>query len=126
MKLPTLADFTPVQPPRDDLDGYAAWQHFGGRTAKEAYRKFCTNPNGYQEDFMFMGDRAFTYDLPVLERYLREEEPAAGFDDIARILAKCIVPHVGNGSCVCSCVCSLPPHPTHGIQSRERALTHGA
>ena len=31
-----------------------------------------TNPLCYQEDFMFMGSRAFEYYLPVIDRYLRE------------------------------------------------------
>ena len=94
MGTPAIKDFTSVEPPKDDLDAYCAWQNFGGHTVEEAYERFCSDPDTYQEDFMFMGDPAFVYYFPVVERYLREEEPKHEFDAVAWVLAHCIAFHV--------------------------------
>ena len=67
--LPTEADFDPYG---GGLDAHAAWEHFGGLSIPQAYDLFVTNPLCYQEDFMFMGSRAFEYYLPVIDRYLRD------------------------------------------------------
>ncbi len=67
--LPTEADFDPSG---GCLDAHAAWKHFGGLSLPQAYDLFVTNPLRYQEDFMFMGSRAFEYYLPVIDRYLHE------------------------------------------------------
>jgi hypothetical protein len=67
--LPTEADFDPAA---GCLDARGAWKHFGGLSLQQAYDLFVTNPLRYQEDFMFMGSRAFEYYLPVIDRYLRE------------------------------------------------------
>ena len=66
--LPSETDFDPVG---CDLDAQCAWKNFGGLTMAEAYEKFLTVPESYQEDFMFMGSRAFAYYFPVIDRYLR-------------------------------------------------------
>lgn len=66
--LPSQSDFDPVG---CDLDAQSAWNNFGGLTMAEAYEKFLTVPESYQEDFMFMGSRAFAYYFPVVDRYLR-------------------------------------------------------
>jgi hypothetical protein len=55
-KLPTETDFDPYQ---GDLDAQCAWKNFGGLTLGEAFVKFEESPETYQEDFMFMGGKAF-------------------------------------------------------------------
>ena len=47
----------------------------------------------YQEDFMFMGGKAFAFYFPVVEKYLRTvpEVNEDGSDHEAWILAKCIL-----------------------------------
>lgn len=65
--LPGEQDFDPHE---GDLDALVAWENFGGLTLKEAYQRFQENPFVYQEDFMWMGGKAFAYYFPVLERYL--------------------------------------------------------
>lgn len=65
--LPGERDFDPQE---GDLDAQAAWRNFGGLTLAEAYEKFQERPDVYQEDFMWMGGKAFAYYFPVLERYL--------------------------------------------------------
>ena len=66
--LPSRQDFDPHG---GDLDAKAAWQNFRGLGLDEAYEKFRSAPEVYQEDFMFMGTRAFAYYFPVIDRYLR-------------------------------------------------------
>lgn len=66
--LPSRQDFDPVG---CDLDAQSAWRNFGGLNLAEAHEKFLTVPESYQEDFMFMGARAFAYYFPVIDRYLR-------------------------------------------------------
>lgn len=65
--LPGEREFDPQE---GDLDAQVAWENFGGLNLQEAYRKFEQRPDVYQEDFMFMGGKAFAYYFPVLERYL--------------------------------------------------------
>jgi len=67
--LPLKGDFDPYG---GCLDALCAWDHFGGSTLQQAYDIFLTNPLNYQEDFMFMGTRAFEYYFPVVDRYLGE------------------------------------------------------
>ncbi len=64
---PGERDFDPYE---GDLDAQSAWRNFGGLTLAEAYQKFLEHPGAYSEDFMWMGDKAFVYYFPVLERYL--------------------------------------------------------
>ena len=86
--LPTERDFDPWS---GDLDAQCAWRNFGGLTIEQAKAKFCENPLRYQEDFMFMGGKAFAYYFPVVEDYLRSIPDAASEDDHeAWILAHCI------------------------------------
>jgi hypothetical protein len=100
--MPTVKDFTCTLKPEDDWDGFYAWKNFGGLTVDEAYQKFCQVPENYQEDFMFMGDAAFAFYFPVIDRYVREKEPKIEmegveypFDGETHILASCIGNHIG-------------------------------
>ena len=63
------------------LDGQHAWKQFGGLTVDEAYSKFCENPDFYQEDFMFMGPKAFLFYFPVIEKYIKTVKPGDDLDD---------------------------------------------
>lgn len=92
--IPTVEDFTCTPKPEDDLDGFRAWRNFGGLTVDEAYQKFCEESQMYQEDFMWMGDRAFVFYFPVIDQYIREEEPIFEFDEVTHILGHCIGMHV--------------------------------
>lgn len=76
--LPDAADFDPYG---GCLDAQHAWREFGGLSVEQAYTKFVENPLYYQEDFMFMGGRAFVFYFPVLDRYLREFRVADDPDD---------------------------------------------
>ena len=67
--LPTEKDFDPFE---GNLDAQWAWKHFGGLSLDEAFNKFQENPLCYEEDFLFMGHKAFVFYFPVLDRYLRE------------------------------------------------------
>ncbi|CAN5520461.1 hypothetical protein BH09VER1_BH09VER1_51510 [soil metagenome] len=73
--LPSEEDFDPC---RGQLDAQTAWRNFGGLQIPAAYEKFCEHPYAYQENFMFMGPRAFRFYFPVIDRFLREHE---GLDD---------------------------------------------
>ncbi len=73
--LPTESEFG------ESLDARSAWRDFGNLSIQQAYELFLTNPLGYQEDFMFMGSRAFEYYLPVIDRYLREISSEDELDD---------------------------------------------
>ncbi|MCA9112004.1 MAG: hypothetical protein KDA52_18775 [Planctomycetaceae bacterium] len=68
-KLPKERDFDPYG---GGLDEQWAWKNFGGLTLDEAYEKFVSAPELYQENFMFMGERAFAFYYPVIDRFLRE------------------------------------------------------
>lgn len=86
--LPAESDFDPWG---GDLDAQSAWRKFGGLTLEEAKVRFRENPLSYQEDFMFMGGKAFAYYFPVIEDYLRTVADIEGDDDHeAWILAHCI------------------------------------
>jgi hypothetical protein len=69
--LPSEQDFDPYG---GNLDAQSAWRNFGSLSLDEAYAKFCQRPEAFQEDFMFMGSRAFHYYFPVIEEYLRGAE----------------------------------------------------
>ena len=81
--LPTEQDFDPHA---GDLDAQSAWHHFGGLSVAEALAKFREDPLSYQEDFMFMGGRAFVFYFPVLDTYLREFRPTECDDSWAAII----------------------------------------
>jgi hypothetical protein len=88
--LPTEEDFDPYH---GDLDAQSAWQNFGGLTLEEANRRFREKPITYQEDFMFMGGKAFAYYYPVIDSFLRETAQIVrreGDNRGAWILARCI------------------------------------
>ena len=88
---PSEADFDPFG---GCLDAQRAWRNFGGLTLEEAYVRFCEAPEVFQEDFMFMGSRAFHFYFPVIDQYLRAATPAGVWDDReAKIVAKCIALH---------------------------------
>jgi hypothetical protein len=88
--LPTRSDFNPWGP--GALDAECAWRNFGGSTLAEAHSKFRERPDVFQEDFMFMGGKAFAFYFSVVEDYLREvpDEENEGDDRKSWILAKCI------------------------------------
>jgi len=77
------------------LDEDSAWKEFGGKSLEEAYAHFCADPENRQEDFMWMGERAFRFYYPVVDRYLRNVGlPEDEWDcRPARILAKDIQMH---------------------------------
>ncbi len=85
--LPTERDFDPF---RGDLDAQCAWKNFGGLSIDQAKAKFCENPLNYQEDFMWMGGKAFAYYFPVIEDYLRSATDVDDDDHEAWILSHCI------------------------------------
>jgi hypothetical protein len=85
--LPTKQDFVPEN---DDEDAQYAWKNFGGLTLTEAAQKFREAPDVYQEDFMWMGGKAFAFYFPVLENFLSETPVDAGDDREAWILAHAI------------------------------------
>lgn len=68
ISLPTEKDFDPWN---GCLDAQHAWKQFGGLELEQAYEKFCENPLNYQEDFMFMGPKAFKFYFPVVVCYLQ-------------------------------------------------------
>ncbi len=76
--LPTENDFDPWG---GDLDAQLAWKNFGGLTIDAAIKKFRQNPECYQEDFMFMGGRAFAFYFPAIETYLLETPAEFDGDD---------------------------------------------
>lgn len=89
-ELPTERDFDPYG---GDLDAQCAWKNLGGLTLDEAYNKFNECPEIYQEDFMFMGGRAFAYYFSVLDRFLRrtlEIPPEDRNDRQSWIIPQCI------------------------------------
>jgi hypothetical protein len=67
--LPKAGDFDPWE---GSLDAGHAWKNFGGLSLAQAHQRFLENPLARQEDFMFMGPKAFAYYFPVIDRYLRE------------------------------------------------------
>lgn len=92
--LPTEIDFDPYG---GDLDAQCAWKNFGGLTHEEARRKFEEAPEIHQEDFMFMGPRAFVYYFPVIEGFLFSTTNCDEWDDRqAWILAHVIRQQVTN------------------------------
>ncbi len=86
--LPAEHDFDPYG---GDLDALSAWRNFGTLSLDEAYAKFCQLPDVYQEDFMFMGSRAFHYYFPVIEEYLRNARAIDEWNEShAKILGSCV------------------------------------
>ena len=69
VSLPSERDFDPSG---GCLDAQWAWMNFGGLTLDEAHAKFKEWPESYQEDFMFMGGKAFAFYYPVIEQFLRQ------------------------------------------------------
>ena len=96
MTIPTRKDFTRTDKAEDDLDGMSAWKKFGGLSIDDAYDRFCDCPEANQEDLMWMGDRAFAFYFPVIERFIRDEESRVQFDGETYILAHCINAHVSS------------------------------
>jgi len=93
--LPREKDFDPYN---GDLDCQHALEVFGGMTLDQAYLEFCDRPEIYQEDFMFMGPKAFIYYFPVVDRYLREVTSKDVNEDCeAEILGKAIKGQLDHG-----------------------------
>lgn len=87
-ELPTERDFVP----NGDLDAQSAWKNFGGLTLEEAGAKFREAPDVHQEDFMWMGSKAFAFYFPVVDNFLRKTpEPDEADERQARILAHCLM-----------------------------------
>jgi hypothetical protein len=90
--LPREHDFNPDNDPEEAVE--RAWQHFGGLSLDQAYAKFCEDPFGYEEDFIFMGGIAFAYYFPVIEKWIRNAPDIEPFGDHeAYILARTIQHH---------------------------------
>ena len=87
--LPSERDFDPWG---GDLDAQYAWKNFGSLTIEQAIERFRERPDIHQEDFMFMGPRAFVYYFPVLESFLLSvtAQNEVEEDYQAFILAHCI------------------------------------
>jgi hypothetical protein len=82
------ADFDPHG---GDLDAQSAWKTFGGKTLVEAYELFLTNPLHFQEDYMWMGARAFDYYFPVVDEHLRAANAEQEWEDHeVGILGSCL------------------------------------
>jgi len=83
-----------------DLDAIHAWKDFGGLTRSEAFVKFSSNPDFFQEDFMFMGQLAFVFYFPVVERYIFQSNIQDDEDEIEAmwILSHCINNHFQHDS----------------------------
>ena len=97
MTLPSREDFRPPNGRFGDPDDQYAWDLFGGLTLDQANHLFCENPLSYQEGFMWMGDKAFPFYFPVLDRYLRGVIPVSEYDYLpVWIIASDIKWHVDN------------------------------
>lgn len=87
-RLPSEADSDPLG---GCLDAQCGWRNFGGLTLEDAYAKFCEVPERLQEDFMFMGCRAFHFYFPVIDEYLKIATSTGEWHDCqVRVLAECI------------------------------------
>ncbi|NNJ24442.1 hypothetical protein [Alienimonas chondri] len=86
--LPSKRDFVPNP---GDPDQEYAWKEFGELTLDEAKERFADDPLNRQEDFMFMGTKAFLFYFPVVVDHLRDPPGDDGeYDWQAWILAKAI------------------------------------
>lgn len=89
-EIPSLVE-SDFDPSGGDLDAQSAWKNLGGKSLVEAYEIFQTNPLRFQEDYMWMGARAFDYYFPVVDEHLRAvSEDDEGDDREAMILGSCI------------------------------------
>ena len=95
---PKMPDYLPIERDFDPhgcgLDEQCAWRNFGGLTLDEACKKFETAPGIFQEDFMFMGSKAFAFYYPVIDRFLRNTitlTDAERGDRQSWILPQCIL-----------------------------------
>jgi len=84
-RLPSKKDFDPW----GYLDAQWAWDNFGNLSIEEAYDKFCKDPGNYQEDFMHMGPKAFSYYFRVIDKYMSEVEPEDEWDDCSGWIIGC-------------------------------------
>ena len=104
--IPTQADFQ-LPPERvQDLDGWHAWETFGGRSLDEAYAIFQQNAFAYLEDLMWMPPKPFCFYLPVAGRYL-ESPTSSGDSDMVSCLASTLEFHFERGhdiSAAFSCI----------------------
>jgi len=92
VSLPTERDFDPFG---GGLDEQHAWRNFGGLSITGALTLFRENPIHYQEDFMFMGGRAFVFYFPVLDAFLREFRLTEHDDDSqAAIIGSCVAAQI--------------------------------
>lgn len=75
-EVPTEQDIDP----HGDLDGGIAAAHFLGRTVSEVAALLAENSNVYEEDYMWMGPKAFVYYAPSLLQYLESVDSARDHD----------------------------------------------
>ena len=94
--IPSQSDFELPAERVQDLDGWHAWDTFGGRNLDQAYAAFRTNAFGYQEDLMWMAPTPFCYYLPVALRYLQSEH-STNDSDFVNSLASTIDFHFAQG-----------------------------
>ncbi len=93
LKRPVRPNLTEVDfdESRKDLDAQHAWKNLGGKTLVEAYELFMTNPLNFQEDYAWMGSRAFDYYFPVQDHYIRSAGADNGPEDYeVQHLSSCI------------------------------------
>ena len=65
--LPMESDFNPW----GSADARNAWKNFGNKSISQAYQKFKACPEGYCEDFMSMGPKAFGYYFAVIDKHFK-------------------------------------------------------
>ena len=70
-EFPSEKDFDPYH---GNLDAQCAWRNFGGLGLVDARKRFDESPEIYQEDFMFMGGKAFAFYFPVIDGFLRKTD----------------------------------------------------
>jgi len=77
MRTPTRKQLSPVS---EDLDGRIVVEHLFGKSVEDAVALLEENSAYYQEDYTWMGPKAFCYYCPALVRYLRS--PASRDDSL--------------------------------------------
>ena len=87
--IPSQADFQLAPERNYDLDGWHAWDTFGGLSLDQAYEVFRTSALDCQEDLMWMAPRPFCFYLPVALRYIQAAD-SSGDSDIVNCLAPAI------------------------------------
>ncbi len=82
MKLPTAEEINPHK----DLDGQWAEKNFSGKTIDEITELLKEDSLKYQEDFMWMGPKAFEFYLPAVFNYISSPFSEGDIDFISCML----------------------------------------